>query len=74
VDCGVLWDTLTHYGFHDERFSMLSFVFGGGGGVCVCVCVCVCVFYFGVRLQGLRQIRGGGEMSRTVVHDVKLTE
>ena len=52
--------TLTCYTFHDERFSMS--------------CFCVCVFYFELRLQVQRVHVRDREMSRTRVHDGKLTK
>jgi hypothetical protein len=44
--------------------------------VCECVCVCVCVCYWGGAglCKGRKQIRGDWEMTRSVVHDVKLTK
>ena len=60
----VLGDTLTYYIFHDEMFSMLYFV------------LFVFCFILGGELQGWKAdvIRGGREMSKTGVHDVKLTK
>ena len=56
--CGqrdTLWDTLTHYSFHNEMFSMLCVLLL----LVLLLLLFACVSYFGERFQGCGEdIRG----------------
>ena len=60
---------MIHYRFHDESFFFIYFYFVWFWSVCV-----VFLFREWEGLQGFRVDKRDREMSRTGVHDVKLTK